>query len=275
MRTEQEVPETVEAFEPTEAPDAAPAPGRWVWVRRGAIGAGVVALLVLLALSPRLLRRMDAFRVRQVEVVGTRYLAPHEALERSGIGLESNVFDDPAPWISALRAHPRVAAAEVERELPGTIVLTITEVEPMALARTPALVPVSGDGLVLPIDMRAVDVDLPVLTVESDVSADGRLEAEEALAVLAALSRLRRLAPEFAARVSEAGREGDDGVRLLLRRPADTEVMLPMDFEAARLEQLRLTLADLESRDELSRVRRIDVRYRDQVVVSFNPGTRS
>src|SRR5690606_33133055 len=128
--------------------------------------------------------RMDAFRVRQVEVVGTRYLAPHEALERSGIGLESNVFDDPAPWISGLRAHPLVAAVEVGRELPGTIVLTITEVEPMALARAPALVPVSGDGLVLPIDMRAVDVDLPVLTVESDVSADGRLEAEEALAVL-------------------------------------------------------------------------------------------
>lgn len=266
------------APEPAEAPGAEPvasAGSRWVWVRRGAIGAGVVVLLVLLGLSPRLLRRMDAFRVRQVEVVGTRYLAPHEALERSGIGVGSNVFDDPAPWVSRLAAHPLVAAVRVERKLPGTIVLTITEVEPMALARTPALAPVSGDGLVLPIDMRAVDVDLPVLAFAVAVDAEGRLEGEEARVVLAALSRLRRLAPEFAARVSEAGREGDDGVRLLLRRPAGVEVMLPVDFDAQRLEQLRLTLTDLESRGEASQVRRIDVRFRDQVVVSFNPGARS
>src|SRR5690606_25104104 len=152
-----------------EAPDAAPAPGRWVWVRRGAIGAGVVALLVLLALSPRLLRRMDAFRVRQAEVVGTRYLAPHEALERSGLGRESNVFDDPAPWISGLRGRPRVGAVGAGRARPATLVGTITEGEPMALARTPAPVRVRGGGLVLPIDMRAVDGALPVLTVESDV----------------------------------------------------------------------------------------------------------
>ena len=66
---------------------------------------GLVGLMAALSQSPRLLRRMDTFRVRQVEVRGTRYLAPDRVLELSGLGVGSSVFDPPEPWIAALEEH--------------------------------------------------------------------------------------------------------------------------------------------------------------------------
>src|SRR5690606_15562586 len=103
---------------------------RWLGV-----AAAAAALSALVAQSPRLLRRLEYFAVDQVEVTGTRYLAPEAALSISGIAAPANVFDDPEPWRQALLAHPLVADARIERRLPGTIILRITETEPVALAR--------------------------------------------------------------------------------------------------------------------------------------------
>ncbi len=227
------------------------------------------AVIALSAQAPALLRHIDAFRVDRVEVVGTRHLAPHAALEASGITRTSSVFDDRRPWKAALLRHPLVAAVSIERKLPSTIVVRIEEVEPVALVRTPDLRPVDAGARTLPIDPAGAELDLPIVDVLTAVAADGRLEDDAALALVEAAARLRTLEPEIAARVSEIAPAAGGGLRLLLREPARAEVLLPVPLEPERLEQLRLTMADLESRDELAGVRGIDVRFRDQVVVSL------
>lgn len=236
------------------------------------LGVAVVAatLSALVAQTPRVLRRLEFFAVDQVEVVGTRYLAPLEALATSGIVRSANVFDDPEPWRQALLAHPLIADARIERRLPGTIVIRITETEPVALARTPELVPVDGTGRVLPIDPTAKSIDLPVLTVASAIGDDGRLAEPAAISILAAYDRIRRFEPALAARVSEIQPAHAGGLRLLLSDPQHAEVLLPAEFGALGLRQVQLALSDLGARDELARVRRIDVRFRDQVVVSLS-----
>src|SRR5690606_16473120 len=182
----------------------------------------------------------------------------------------ANVFDDPEPWRQALLAHPLVADARIERRLPGTIILRITETEPVALARTPELMPVDATGRVLPIDPAAQSIDLPVLNVASAVGDDGRLAEPAAISMLAAYERIRRFEPALAARVSEILPAHGGGLRLLLSDPPLAEVLLPADFGAIGLRQVQLALSDLGARDELPRVRRIDVRFRDQVVVSLS-----
>lgn len=238
---------------------------RWLGV-----AAAAAALSALVAQSPRLLRRLEYFAVDQVEVTGTRYLAPEAALSISGIAAPANVFDDPEPWRQALLAHPLVADARIERRLPGTIILRITETEPVALARTPELMPVDATGQVLPIDPAAQSIDLPVLNVASAVGDDGRLAEPAAISMLAAYERIRRFEPALAARVSEILPAHGGGLRLLLSDPPLAEVLLPADFGAIGLRQVQLALSDLGARDELPRVRRIDVRFRDQVVVSLS-----
>lgn len=237
------------------------------WGVGGIVASGLVVLGI--TQSPRVLRRLEVFRVTQVEVIGTRYLAPHEALAVSGIDEGSNLFDDAEPWLAALGAHPLVEDVTLEREFPGTLILRVVEVAPVALVATPVLLPVDARGRILPIEPTAVEMDLPVIGVQSRAGPDGRLADPAALALVEALERLGRLAPGLLAQVSAIAPLAGGDLRLLLREPARGEALLPADFSALRIEQLRLTLADLEAKRELSRARRIDVRYRDQVVVSL------
>ncbi|HEX6937777.1 MAG TPA: FtsQ-type POTRA domain-containing protein [Longimicrobiales bacterium] len=239
--------------------------------RRAVALLAAVAVVALITQAPVLLRRLDAFRVERVEVLGTRHLAPHTALAASGITRTSSVFDDPGPWREALLRHPLVAEATIERKLPSTLIVRIVEVEPVALVRTPELRPVDAGGRLLPIDPAGIALDLPIVDVPADAAADGAIDSEIALALIDVAVRLGAAAPSLAARVSEVAPAPGGTVRLFLRDPPGAEVWLPTELEAKRLEQLRLTIADLERRQEMAAVRRIDLRFRDQVVVSLTP----
>jgi hypothetical protein len=246
---------------------------------------GATGLLIwLAALAPFALRHWAPFAIRRVEVSGVRHLTAEAAVAASGIVPAASVFDDPAAWREALLAHPLVTAVRIERRLPHTIVLHVTETVPVAFARTPELRPIDARGRVLPADRAADDMDLPVLTFNSRVSADGRAVDPRTLRVIAFLAEVRRTEPGLLGWVSEAGAHAD-GVRLVLRTGTDADVLLPAHPAPARLRELHLTLADLalprlitdaakeHSRaadSELARVRRIDVRFHDQIVVALH-----
>src|SRR5918996_4954419 len=119
--------------------------------RRWLVFSTVAALLTTAAATaPELLRRFDSFRVDRVEIRGTRYLAPYDALVQSGITRKSNVFDDFEPWRQRLLKHALIIDASIERQLPGTVRVEITETEPLALARTPELKAVDARARALP-----------------------------------------------------------------------------------------------------------------------------
>jgi cell division septal protein FtsQ len=231
----------------------------------GALAAGVSRL-------PRLLRRMDVFRVRRVEVLGAHYMTAESVLAASGITSRSNVFDDTGVWRRALLAQPLVMDAEVRRQPPGTVVLQIVETRPVALARGDVLRPVDARGRLLPVDPARVSLDVPVLDVPADTMADGRLRAPAATAVLAVLDRIRRFEPGLARQISEVG-VSEGSIVLHFRDPSRAVALLPLDLDAVRLRELATTLADLDTRQELPRLRRIDARFHEQIVVSLNPST--
>ena len=237
---------------------------RWLVVL-SFLGAATLAA----AASPRWLRRSSAFRVRQVDVVGTRFLDAHDVLAASGIRRGASVFDDPAPWRARLLRLPQVRGAQIERRLPATLVLHITEAEPVALVRTPELVPISAAGVVLPL-RAGLELDLPVVDVDAKVGADGRVASAAAVAVAGTLDRIRALDPGLAAAISEAQPLAGGGVRVLLRTPAGLEALLPATPSDTTLRHLRGALADVVARGELGRVRRIDARFTDQIVVAFD-----
>ncbi len=229
----------------------------------------VGALTALAAAAPRWLRRADTFRVRRVDVVGTRYLEPHAVLAASGIGPRASVFDDPAPWRARVLRLPMITDATIERRLPSSLVIRVTEAAPVALARTPDLVPVDARGAVLPIPPGSADLDLPVLDVDAQVGADNRLATPAAVALAHTVDVLGRLDRTFAQRVSEAQPLTGGGVRLVLRDPR-LEALVPAEPTAATLEHLQAALADVNTRGELYRVSRLDARFVDQIVVAFN-----
>jgi len=186
--------------------------------------AGVVAAVAVAASpwwGPLALRPFGFFAVRRVELIGVRYHSAESVTSALRIGREASVWDRLGPLEERLGALPGVAQARVERRLPGTLVVTVREVDPVALAASSdALVPVGVDGRSLPYDAARVPVDVPV--VERPDTG-----------LLAALAVIRDSDPELFAKVS-AARPGpggsselelEGGGRVRLGSPLEPEVV--------------------------------------------------
>jgi cell division protein FtsQ len=213
--------------------------------------AGIVLLLAVTSRfwGPLLMRRMDYFRVRRVEIVGARYVAPSDILTKLHVDTTASVWDPTSALAARVASHPEIQHVSVHRKLPGTLVIEVTERVPVAL------VPASGGlrvyderGVALPIDPARVDVDAPVL-MERDV------------ALLRLLSKIKRTMPAFYARVSAVRRAGRDEILIELEKEP---VRAMQDVSVERLAEIAPVEEDLARRQ--LRVAEIDLRYRDQVI---------
>lgn len=215
----------------------------------------VLALLAvaLIAASPwwgrAVLTRLAFFRVRRVELVGLRYLAPNDVLRRLAVDTTVSVWTDLEPLEQRIERDSLVASAMVERRLPGTLIVTVAEKVPVAL------VPARGGfraydrgGALLPIDPSRATVDLPVL-------------AGRDTALLRLLGDVRDSAPDVYARLSEVRRAGKGE---LVLRLTTVPVRAMVDVRAARLADIIPVEQDLARRR--ARVVELDLRFREQVV---------
>lgn len=233
------------------------------WLRRPALAALVLLCAAAPLMGARAVRHLDAFRVRQVTVMGTRFLDPYTVVRAAGLDEDANVFDDAERWRLGVLTLPLVDEVDVQRRLPGAVEIHVREVQPVALVAGPTLRPVDALGRLVSLEPSGVLLDLPVVT-GVEIRA-GRVTG--GAGVLETLVRLGRTAPELAERVSQL--EADGRTVRVVFRDETAEALLPLHTTDVQLRQLRLAVADLASRGELRNVRRIDLRFRDQVVVSF------
>ena len=170
-------------------------------LRRGWLALSVLTLALLAWLGlPQVLRRLDFFRVRRVEIVGLEYLDPTKVMSALRLSPHASVFDDADPLVRRLRALPGVISAEISYRVPGTLQVELHEAVPVALTpRGDRLALVDAGGRVLPFDPLGSVPDLPVLI------GGGGL-------VAGALARVHDYNPEFFARVDAAWRVGADVV---------------------------------------------------------------
>jgi len=236
---------------------------RWRWI------AGSTAALALVGAgwywAPDAAREMETFRVRQVEVVGTRFLEPYSVVRAAGLTARSSLFDDARSWRAGVRTLALVEDVRVRRQFPSKLVVEVREVEPVALVSAETLRPVDAAGRLLELEPAGSILDLPVVTgVEID---DDAVAVGASAAAVVTVAALRSRGGDLADRVSQAELVGED--LWLSFRDSRAVAVLPASATGVELTQLRLALSDLVSRGELAQVRTIDVRFRDQVVVSF------
>jgi len=213
--------------------------------------AGIVVLLAVTSRfwGPLLMRRMDYFRVRRVEIVGARYVAPRDILAKLHVDTTASVWDPTSALEARVASHPEIQHVVVHRKLPGTLVIEVTERVPVALVQSQGVLRAYDErGVALPIDPTRVDVDAPVL-LERDV------------ALLRLLARIKRTMPAFYARVSAVRRTGRDEILLELEKQP---VRAMQDVSMERLAEIAPVEEDL-ARKQL-RAAEIDLRFRDQVI---------
>ena len=213
-----------------------------------AAGIGAALLLASPLWGRAVLRRMAFFNVRTVQVEGVRYLDPAVVVARLRVDTTVSLFADADVWAARIEGHPLAATVEISRSLPGTLVIRVTEVPPVALVQAAdGLVALSASGARLPIDAARVPMDLPVLAMRSR-------------ALLALMDTLRSAYPALYARLSDVRREG----RELRFDVSGVQVRTPLVLGADRLSEIVPVTDDLARRHV--RVAELDLRYRDQVI---------
>jgi len=148
--------------------------------------------------APRLLEGLDFFQLRKIDVRGQRYLRAEDIVAALPLRPGTSIFasldsvnrlGDSIPGLESFRVH---------RRLPGTLVVTIRETEPIALVMRRGLLQLlSARGRVLPFDPRVAAPDLPLVS-EADSLVTGLL------------ARVRDADATLFGRVTSAGRSGED-----------------------------------------------------------------
>ncbi len=220
---------------------------------------------------PEALSAMEAFRVTEVEIQGLRYLTRSEVLQTMGVGPRTSVWGDLDKWAEALRAHPLVQTAMVERRIPDVLVISINERVPVALVSTPTVEPVDEEGIRLPLDPAQHRLDLPLVDVGRAPAAGSRLLPARARELVAEVGRLMRIDAAFLQMVSEV-RWGERRSIVARGTEPDVEFLLPFGASANRLREGLSALAHAvaDTPGEVPEV--IDLRFADQVVVRRTSG---
>jgi cell division protein FtsQ len=214
-----------------------------VWAAVGIVGTSVPWW------GPRLVAPLAFFRLRAVEVVGTRYVEPGDVVARLHVDTTTSVWRDLEPLTARAAMVPGVQTARITRKLPGTLVVHVVERRPVAWAAEPGgLQAVDPSGAPVPVDPSRADVDLPVV-----VHPDRH--------VVRVLGGVRDTVPALFNQISEVRRlPGGDYVFQLLAVP----VLAGPDVSASRLAEALIVASDLARRHIRPTV--LDLRYRDQVV---------
>ena len=204
--------------------------------------------------APRLLRRLDFFRVRRVELIGLRSLTPADVLKAAAIPGKINLFDDLGPIEHRARQIPGVAEVTLSRRFPGTLRLEVQEVEPVALVPGRGdLVPIDASGKVLPFSPIAAAPDLPVAS-----------HADSLIGEL--LGRVRAADPGLFGQVTSADRSGGDVVLLV----AGKRYWFRPDASVETIRAITAVAQDLARRGRA--YHELDGRFAGQVIVRGGTG---
>ena len=234
-------------IEDASAPVAAPR--RWTAWRIAVAGMAGVAVVSSPVWGLALMRELAFFRVRQVEVVGVQYLDPAIVVARLRVDTMASLWDNADKWVRRVQGHPQVAAVAVERRVPGTLIVRVTENRPVALVpHADGLRPIDAAGRRLPVDPAVVSMDLPIVSVHG-------------AAVWPMLDSLRAAQPALYAKVSDVRREGAHELRFSV---AGVLVRALDGIGARRIAEIVPVAEDLLHRRV--RVAELDLRYRDQVI---------
>lgn len=205
------------------------------------LGGLLIAALLGYAI-PDVLRRLEFFRVRRVEISGLQYLAPATIIASLGLDDRASVFDDLIAAEEGLRSLPGVRSGAVRRRLPGTLEVVVEEAVPVALAaRGAGMVLLDSSGSVLPFDPAATAPNLPIAATADRV-------------VARVLAQVQAHHPGLFGRIESARRvEGDvvlelDGRRLWFNPEVTAEDIRAVMAVAEDLARLGRNYGELDGR---------------------------
>jgi hypothetical protein len=206
--------------------------------------------------------------VQRISIHGVRYGSPEDLMVEAGIEEGVNIFSDLTSFEESLREQPLVREAHFERRPPHSILISVEEREPFAILAMKRTVPVTRDGVLIPREQIAVDLDLPLLTL-TGLDGEGTAVFEDRMREgLALLAAMERDTPELEAQVSELVVD-DQGPSVLYLRSPRARVVLGKEWNPVVSGLLSGVVGCLEP---TAGVYEIDLRFARQAVVRERGG---
>jgi cell division protein FtsQ len=221
---------------------------------------GAVAATRWLLTSPR-------FAVRVIDVDGTSRVSADRVRSAAAIEPGANLWRlDPVAVATRVAALPEIRRAEVIRRLPNRVTIVVDERRPFTLVHGARFHWLDEEGRVLDEVPRAVAPAVPLVSGLSDaeVSAMRTQPSARAREALALIRMLLRTGSALAAEISEIDVSRGDGP--VLYTVDGVEVRLGTEEWDERLARLQRILGQVSRNGEA--VRAIDLRFRDQVVLT-------
>lgn len=239
--------------------------GRRRRAARAIAGAGLIAGALAgtwhwLLTSPR-------FAVASVQVQGASRVPVRQILAAAAVAPGTPLWGiDPAAVSARVEALPGIRRADVVRDVPNRVTILVEERRPFTLVSSGRLHWMDEEGQVLGEERRAVTPPVPVVTglTEDDLAALRTAPSPKVRQALGLIRVLLRTGSSLVSQISEIDvgrREGP-----VLYTIDGIEVRLGAEDWEERLTRLPGVLAQVSGQP--GRVRTIDMRFRDQVVLT-------
>src|SRR6266849_3664848 len=241
-----------------------PRPGRRARLRR-LLGVALMTVAITAAGGVALHWALTTqrFAVASVEVRGVSRVPPDQILAVAAIPRGTNIFRlDAMGVIGRVESLPEVRRADVVRELPDRVVISVEERRPFTLVHGGRLHWMDEEGRLLGASLAAVAPPMPVISgLTADELASMRTApGPKARAAVAVIRALLRSGSGLTAEISEIDMSRREGP--VLYTIDGVEVRLGSEDWEERLARLEGVLGQVAAQD----VRTVDLRFRDQVV---------
>ena len=223
-----------------------------------------VAAPLAVAFSAHWLLTTPRFAVVSVDVRGASRVPTARVLAAAAVDPGTSLFSlDPRAIAGRVAAIPEIRRADVVRELPDRVVITVEERRPFTLVHAGHLHWLDEEGRLLGASPEAVVPQVPVVSGLSDeeVASMRSVPSPKARAAIALIRALLRTGSALAAEISEIDMSRQDGP--LLYTVDGVEVRLPAEEWEEQLVRLEGVLTQVADPD----VRAVDLRFRDQVIL--------
>jgi cell division protein FtsQ len=235
---------------------------------------GFITLLVVvvgLIVSANLWK--TSLRVQRVTVEGNRIVETAEIMQLVRIQKNTQLQDiDLTAVQKDILSHHFIKDAVVERDLPATLKITITERLPLAIVNSAEILYLDEDGVVLPHSISKQLFDLPVLSgisPEIALAPGGTINNPDVHEALQILATSKLVSKELYHLISEVQlRSGGDIV--LYAAEWGVPIIFGRGDIANKLVRLEAFWNDIAREKGSQRLQYVDLRFDDQVVVRWN-----
>jgi cell division protein FtsQ len=237
----------------------------------------LLALLLCAAvIAQKLYNRLchsDFFQITAMKIDGNRMTSKEQIAALSRVDIHSNLLaTDISEVKSLLESHPWIARADIIRDWPNRLLITVQEKKPVALlSRDSGLFYLDNKGMVIAAVSPSQELDFPVITglenIPSTPAGETRLpdSMQQVMALLKLADRNNTILPEQNISEIHISRNGDLVLYLLERA---FPIYLGKEGEiSTRYYRLVKVLRDLYKSKEFSEVSYIRFDYQEDTIL--------